>query len=58
MFEVVEMPTGKTLAEFSLSEDAMAFIQAIENFEGYAELLETYGSLRRVQQELSVSLVL
>lgn len=58
MFEVVEMPTGKTLAEFEQNEDALAFIENIEAFEGYDTLLETYGELRRVKQELAVSLVL
>ena len=58
MFEVVEMPTGRTLAEFEQNEEALAFIENIETFEGYETLLETYGELRRVKQELAVSLVL
>jgi hypothetical protein len=58
MFEVVEMPTGRTLAEFEQNEDALAFIENIEAFDGYEALLETYGELRRVKQELTVSLVL
>ena len=54
MFEVVEMPTGETLAQLEQHEDALAFIEGIEAFEGYEALLETYGELRRVKQELAI----
>jgi hypothetical protein len=54
MFEIVEMPTGKPVTQFEQHEDALAFIEGIETFESYEALLETYGELRRVKQELAI----
>lgn len=55
MYKVVEMPTGEVLAETSSFEDAAAYIESIESKAEYQSLMDTYGSLRRVQQELTIS---
>ncbi len=54
MFKVVEMPTAKVLGTFETFNEADQYIQNITSSEYYSELLTTYGSERRVQQELTI----
>jgi hypothetical protein len=54
MYKVVEMPTATVLESFSSINDALAYIENIESSTFYDELFATYGSVRRVQQELTV----
>jgi hypothetical protein len=54
MFRVVEMPTGRVLDEFESAADANLFIENISESPEYTGLLSTYGTLRRVQQEITV----
>ncbi len=54
MFSVVEIPTARVLATLGTHEEALAYIESINSASEYASLLSTYGSERRVQQELTI----
>lgn len=54
MFKVTEVTSSIVLGTFDTFAKAEAFIDSIEAYSGYAQLLEKYGSLRRVQQEVVI----
>lgn len=54
MFKVVELSTGMLLTELGTIEESLSYISDIESCDIFPQLLEKYGSVRRVQQELTV----
>jgi hypothetical protein len=54
MFNVVEMPTARVIATVDTHEEALTYIESINSSPEYTNLLSTYGSERRVQQELTI----
>lgn len=54
MFKVIELSTGTVLASLETMEQALSYISDAESSDVFAELLNRYGSVRRVQQELVV----
>jgi hypothetical protein len=58
MFRVVEMPTARVLVEVSSHQEALDYISNLESSPEYEELLLTYGSTRRAQQELTIEEVI
>ena len=57
MFKIVEMQTAQVISEFSSNQEALDYLANIDSTDGYAELLNRYGSLRRVQQELTIEII-
>lgn len=55
MFRVVELSTGTVLASLDTMEQALSYILDIKSSDVFSELLNRYGSDRRVQQELIVA---
>lgn len=54
MFKVIELSTGTVLASLETMEQALSYISDVESSDVFAELLNRYGSVRRVQQEIVV----